>query len=78
MLFFLKLLDSAVFLLKDLDRTQALIKHLGKPELLQLCRLVQRVGENGAFSGFKVRGDNTMVGMVDKVTEVIQKYHGDH
>ena len=33
---------------------QALIKHLGKPELLQTCRLVQRVGENGAFSGFKV------------------------
>eukprot|EP00434_Breviolum_minutum_P011850 symbB.v1.2.010455.t1/scaffold669.1/size295035/6 len=32
---------------------EALIKHLGKPELLQLCRLVQRVGENGAFSGFK-------------------------
>ena len=54
--FFPELLDSAVFLLKDLDRSQALIKHLGKPELLQLCRLVQRVGENGAFSGFKVRG----------------------
>jgi len=32
---------------------EALIKHLGKPELLQTCRLVQRVGENGAFSGFK-------------------------
>eukprot|EP00438_Fugacium_kawagutii_P000203 Skav217759 [mRNA] locus=scaffold974:151187:153334:+ [translate_table: standard] len=32
---------------------EALIKHLGKPDLLQTCRLVQRAGENSAFSGFK-------------------------
>ena len=32
---------------------KALIKHLGKPELLQMCRLVQRAGESSAFSGFK-------------------------
>eukprot|EP00434_Breviolum_minutum_P011849 symbB.v1.2.010454.t1/scaffold669.1/size295035/5 len=32
---------------------EALIKHLGKPELLTACRLVQRVGENGAFVSFK-------------------------
>ena len=30
---------------------EALIKHLGKPELLQTCRLVQRAGDG--FSGFK-------------------------
>ncbi|CAK9112899.1 unnamed protein product [Durusdinium trenchii] len=32
---------------------EALAAHLGKPELLKTCRLVQRVGENGAFSSFK-------------------------
>lgn len=37
--------------------TQALIKHLGKPELLHSCRLVQRAGENGAFLGFKALGE---------------------
>ena len=34
---------------------EALAAHLGKPELLKTCRLVQRVGENGAFSSFKAR-----------------------
>lgn len=29
--------------------------HLGKPELLRSCRLVQPVGENGAFSSFKAK-----------------------
>ena len=38
---------------KCLGPRQALIKHLGKPELLTACRLVQRVGENGAFVSFK-------------------------
>ncbi|CAE7173829.1 sodA, partial [Symbiodinium pilosum] len=32
---------------------EALVAHLGKPELLRSCRLVQPVGENGAFSSFK-------------------------
>jgi len=50
----------------EIPKPQALIKHLGKPELLHVCRLVQRVGDNGAFSGLKV-GAKGMVGMVEKV-----------
>lgn len=32
---------------------EALVAHVGKPELLHSCRLVQPVGDNGAFSSFK-------------------------
>ena len=35
--------------------SEALVAHLGKPELLRSCRLVQPVGENGAFSSFKAK-----------------------
>ena len=32
---------------------KALAAHLGKPEIVKTCRLVQRLGENSAFSSFK-------------------------
>eukprot|EP00913_Durusdinium_trenchii_P016577 g15582.t1 len=32
---------------------EALAAHLGKPELVKSCRLVQRLGENSAFTSFK-------------------------
>ena len=35
---------------------EALVAHLGKPELLRSCRLVQPVGENGAFSLLQGQG----------------------
>ena len=50
---------------------EALVAHLGKPELLRSCRLVQPVGENGAFSSFKAKGGRAVLSGFSDLAHVL-------
>ena len=50
---------------------KALVAHLGKPELLRSCRLVQPVGENGAFSSFKAKGGRAVLSGFSDLAHVL-------